>query len=337
MVGMSHETTDKILRLAEKLSDKPALLNLLETGACGWSKLEKIAYIATPETDKEWAETIKTINTRALEAYIKELRRMENCGKNQEFCQNQTALLSNDNSKINRLEFTHVGEREDNPPLSQAAVLDASLMDESTSANANIQPSPWNRLSFPVSPEIEFKLKLFKQDLEKERRETLGWDEVMKELLKLAALGENQMKNKTQSALKMPKMQARKIIQICPSCVKKQENIKAEYGFTTRYTPIPVRQIVDERAGKKCEFPYCNNPSEIYHHTRRFALEQNHDPDFIKSLCKKHERLIHSGLVENEEMPPEKWTINTISAPTFLNSQKSKMDKRANAYRTEPP
>ena len=225
-------------------------------------------------------------------------------GKTKNFSQNQTALLSNDNSKINRLEFTHVGEREDNPPLSQAAVLDASLMDESTSANANIQPSPWNRLSFPVSPEIEFKLKLLTGFRERAARNfRLGRSH--ERTLKLAALGENQMKNKTQSALKMPKMQAQKLSKFVQVASKNKKILKLNMTLLRAIPPFPLGKLLMNALAKKCEFPYCNNPSEIYHHTRRFALEQNHDPDFIKSLCKKHERLVHSGFIINEEMPPE--------------------------------
>ena len=58
LAGMSHESVDKILRLSQRLHDKPVLLKQLESGAQGWSKIEKVSFIATPKTEQFWAKKV---------------------------------------------------------------------------------------------------------------------------------------------------------------------------------------------------------------------------------------------------------------------------------------
>src|SRR3989338_11305998 len=74
LAGMSKESVDKILRLSKKLEDKPFLLEQLETGAQSWSKLEKVAYIATSQTDGAWAERIENMPQPAVEAFVQNFR-----------------------------------------------------------------------------------------------------------------------------------------------------------------------------------------------------------------------------------------------------------------------
>src|SRR3989338_6035614 len=74
LAGMSKESVDKVLRLSKKLEDKPFLLEQLETGAQSWSKLEKVAYIATSQTDGAWAERIENMPQPAVEAFVQNFR-----------------------------------------------------------------------------------------------------------------------------------------------------------------------------------------------------------------------------------------------------------------------
>ena len=71
---MSKESVDKVLRLFKRLEDKPYLLEQLETGSQSWSKLEKVAYIATSETDGDWAERMETLSQPAVEAFVQNYR-----------------------------------------------------------------------------------------------------------------------------------------------------------------------------------------------------------------------------------------------------------------------
>lgn len=74
LAGMSSYAVDKILNVHSKLQNKPALLKQLESGEQGWSKIEKVAYIATPETDKEWARKVESLPQRALEICVRDYR-----------------------------------------------------------------------------------------------------------------------------------------------------------------------------------------------------------------------------------------------------------------------
>ncbi len=78
LAGMNQASVDRILRLSKKVEDKPALREQLETGAQGWSKIEKVACIATPETDKKWAGKVETLSAKALGFYVGEVKRREN-------------------------------------------------------------------------------------------------------------------------------------------------------------------------------------------------------------------------------------------------------------------
>lgn len=78
LAGMSKEAVDKVLRISEKLVDKPLLLDQLISGSQGWTKLERVAYIASPETDEFWAEKVEKMPSSSLGAYVQELKRISN-------------------------------------------------------------------------------------------------------------------------------------------------------------------------------------------------------------------------------------------------------------------
>src|SRR3989338_1390731 len=74
LAGMSKESVNKVLQISRKLQDKPRLLEQLETGAQSWSKLEKVAYVATVQTDGEWAERLETMPQASVEAFVQNSR-----------------------------------------------------------------------------------------------------------------------------------------------------------------------------------------------------------------------------------------------------------------------
>lgn len=75
LAGMSKEAVDKVLCISRRLEDKPILREQLISGDQGWTKLERVAYIATPETDGFWAEKVESMPQAGLEAYVHEFRR----------------------------------------------------------------------------------------------------------------------------------------------------------------------------------------------------------------------------------------------------------------------
>ncbi len=80
----------------------------------------------------------------------------------------------------------------------------------------------------------------------------------------------------------------------------------------SRHIPTKIKKHVIKRSRRTCEYPGCCKPYEILHHTRRFALYKEHDPDKIFALCKGHERLFHQGLVEDEHKAPGFWRIREV-------------------------
>ncbi|MBN1494952.1 HNH endonuclease [Candidatus Peregrinibacteria bacterium] len=62
-----------------------------------------------------------------------------------------------------------------------------------------------------------------------------------------------------------------------------------------RYIPIEVRRVVIKEFGNKCSIPGCNRPAENLHHEKGFAIDQCHDPRYLKPLCRGHHELAHAG------------------------------------------
>ena len=71
---MSHTSVDKILRMTKKLDDKPLLKEEFTSGKIHWSKIEKVAYVATPETEEEWVKKVRLLPRPALEVAVREAR-----------------------------------------------------------------------------------------------------------------------------------------------------------------------------------------------------------------------------------------------------------------------
>ncbi len=158
---MSRQCVDTIFRIAKKIENKPALKEQLESGSQGWSKIERVAYIATPETDKQWAEKVKVLPKKALDVYVKEYRKGN--------------VINNTEKTVDRRDFTK------------------NQSEELFTAGRNSEPEnkPLSRektktISFKVTPELEFKFRLFKHQLEKHRKETTSFSEVLEALLEKA-------------------------------------------------------------------------------------------------------------------------------------------------------
>ncbi len=250
LAGMSHEKVDKILRIASRLEDKPELKNLLESGEVGWSKIEKVTWVATPESDKKWAESVKELDSRSLDILVQN----------------------------NRGKLADVGKVE---PVKEA----------------------FEYLSFPVSKETRFMLLEAQQKLS--GKEKLSLNETLYKILKGAQV-----------------VYRVRAMELCPDCVEKRAREKEE---VSRHIPQEVQDVVRARQKNRCIYTGCNKPGEIFHHTRRFALIQSHDPAYIVWVCKTHERLAHSGLIENEG-----WKIKN---EPDKNSAEYNIDRKVMAHR----
>lgn len=73
LAGLSYNVVNEALRVHEKIKDKPELQKQLISQ--GLNKIRVVANIATPETDKEWAEKVSTMTKSALEIHVRDIRK----------------------------------------------------------------------------------------------------------------------------------------------------------------------------------------------------------------------------------------------------------------------
>jgi len=314
LAGMTNDTVDDIMNVNKKLEDKPELQNLISKQ--GWSKVKVVATIATPETQKFWAEKVEIMSKETLKTFVKELRKEGN-----EITANgQTGLFAN-NKELSIPEISGPGP------------------------STPVEISQKTAITFKLDGDAETKLKIFKHRLKKKTKEPLDWNQTMKELLKIAEQHEScaRQKNQQKTVAVKPNIEPTPTSikpEIIPDVRERQDQYLIPQDHeaqgqslppsATRYIPARVRHFLEQKYHGKCGFPTCKNPSEIIHHTRRFSLEPNHDPDFIVPLCKPHERLAHHGLIQNEELPPENWQIK--SQPDKI-SPKYEIDQKVQRYR----
>jgi hypothetical protein len=74
LAGMSGSAVDAVLRVHERLKDKPELISLLAEK--GWGKLKIISSIATKETQKFWAEKVEEMSSSTLQKFVQEMGRL---------------------------------------------------------------------------------------------------------------------------------------------------------------------------------------------------------------------------------------------------------------------
>lgn len=76
---------------------------------------------------------------------------------------------------------------------------------------------------------------------------------------------------------------------------KSKEEISENIRSTeSRYIPVKTRELLKQEYGEKCSISICQKPAKTIHHTQRFSLSQNHDPQFLAPLCHDHHVIAHS-------------------------------------------
>ena len=143
--------------------------------------------------------------------------------------------------------------------------------------------------------------------MEKQAKQTLSWNETFKQFF------QEGLNTETVTAI------------VCPECTKeKSQNLQAK-----RHIPKDTKRMIQALHGKTCVFRSCKKAAVTLHHTRRFALNPSHDPEFIVPLCHEHNQYVHSGLIENENIPPKQWKSIAIPNP---NDPKYKIDKKVQEF-----
>ncbi len=269
---MNEATVNKILNLYKRFQDKPALLALLLSGEQGWSKLEVVAFIATPENNQELAEKVANLPRSALVEYVEVTR-----GK-----------IAAGGESANILQIPQVIQGfepdQDMPvpsprPSEESAGNDPMQHFESPPTS---QVSHLPIFSIHLSEKSRKKLNHMKSMMEKRHRKTLTWDEVFKA---------------------WPITPQKTIIQtVCPDCAEKKAS-------QTRPIPQAIQKLIFSTHGYTCAYPGCEEPYHELHHVYPWAKYKKHDPEQIYPLCKTHHALAHAGLIANMEQKPENWNL----------------------------
>ncbi|MBM4119245.1 hypothetical protein FJ251_16220 [bacterium] len=74
MLGFSRNKTFQFIHLAESLEHLPQLQDSLTRGELPWTKAREVVKVATSQTERQWIEEAQQLNSRALEARVKEAR-----------------------------------------------------------------------------------------------------------------------------------------------------------------------------------------------------------------------------------------------------------------------
>lgn len=74
VAGLSEEQTSRVLNIAPRLRDKPALRSLLEEGNVSVNKLARIVSIATVGNEGELAEKVQVLSKSALETFVRDYK-----------------------------------------------------------------------------------------------------------------------------------------------------------------------------------------------------------------------------------------------------------------------
>lgn len=264
----------------------------------GWSKMKVIASIATPENEKSLEEKVREMSKATLETFVNELKK-----QNHEFVKNRPGAAGQSGQQLEQSGLM--------PDLEQPATQ-------------HIVPPPRISVRMPLKPQTELRLRQLQKKLSREQKAPVDFNTVMETLLDTY--------EKSPPAATSAKLHAATSSPEPAPMTRLSSEIAAQTlpEISSRYIPAKVRNIINAEHGGRCAYPGCQKLPEIYHHTRRFALFPNHDPDFLASLCKNHERLAHHGLIENEEQPPEQWQVKTEADKT---SPKYWIDRRVNDWR----
>lgn len=195
MVGMNRRTVDKILRLQRVLLDKPVLRLLI--GEVGWTKVSVVAGIATAETDGFWADKVKLLPKGALEVYVRGLKEQEKQKIDNIGGVNVDERVSVKSDKNSIVIGKSVGDGEGFKDeliegnivfTNQSSQQILSFSEKKSPGGTFSQDSvaeTWQMFSFKLSDSTLFKLRLWKQKIEKEKRQSITFNELFEEFFNI--------------------------------------------------------------------------------------------------------------------------------------------------------
>gem|GEM_PF-415919 len=292
LAGLSREQVNESLRVLGKIEDKPALMEVARDKGV-WA-VRPVSVIATKETEKFWAEKVRSMTVNELATYVRDFGGkvgVQSGGIVPDFGnkiggQNETTSLfgyfGKDANRSGGRDITasqpgkNVGVVVGGsavPRLSGTEMVDGCATMADAGNEAAVQTVA---ITMQLSPETAERFKKLKGDK--------NWDEFIGELVRLK---EEQIEK------------------------EKPEPVATE----SRHIPVEIERYVRARDGNTCAFPGCFRACAEMHHVDGFALEHVHDPDRIFCLCEAHHGLAHRGLIENENLPARFWRVRKDPDP----------------------
>lgn len=296
LAGLSHCVVEKALNLDKHLENKPFLQKAIETQ--GVHKVALVAKLATPETDKAFADKVENMSKSAIQTLSKELR--------------QEAKISAEKIQV-------IGEN-----------LSFNVNNNSEPNIRKCHAAP-QKLTIELDPEMQFLFLKLKEKLGK----NLSNKEALRKILIVC---ENQMSSSkpiNKKAKSTPKKSNHNInsknVQNFPGekmgkqkeiCGNNSEQDRTEKANVqngqnsgnpipqktcTRNIPVHIKREVLAETQGMCSYPGCNNPAQIFHHTNRFSESKNHNS--LITLCKIHHEFAHNGMIRNENTEPKNWQL----------------------------
>ncbi|MEK7672822.1 MAG: hypothetical protein AAB373_02970 [Patescibacteria group bacterium] len=322
---LSRETVEKALRTLKHVEDKPFLKQAI--AKCGIHKVSLVATIATPETDKVFAEHVANMSKPALFEFAKEVRQ---------------GMKERMNAKPEGME--NFGLNLFGPDLGNQP-FDASV-------NHYGQPCRAATSSLKIELDHEMQILFFqlKHRLQKEQKRDFSNKEALKLMLKRLeqkdARAENHQKNpalaKTETSILIQKsipgngnvkgqiVAKQSAKSTIPQEVKNTGNAKNEMvgdrqKEAKRYVPAKQKRKILQKYENHCAYPNCTKPAENIHHRIPFAEAKSHET--IIPLCQIHHEFAHNGVIGRQKQEPEEWQFEA-------NSQKTIIDELYLAYKS---
>jgi len=248
MAGVSYKNTDEVLRIDEKFKEMPKMKGLI--GEIGLSKLKVVACIATKDMDGFWAEKVKKMTKQVLEIYVREVKTKKFPGELHE----ENLEFPRQQEQIDLFDFGKSISQEE----------DVSMTDGMENKKT---------FTIQIEDEVEFELRKFKLQLEKERKEPVDWNTALKEMVKIASGNRIILRKSRQLA--------------------KSKHVFGQEINVSRYIPAEKRDDLEQKYHGHCAYKGCNKPAEQIHHPKRFSENPNHEN--LIPLCKNHHDFVHQN------------------------------------------
>ena len=332
--GLSDYVVDKTLRLQRHLEHKPFLTQAIET--VGVHKVDMIARLATPETDRAWADKVENMSKAGLQELSKEARSKGLADENSQFFEGNLFGRKLSGGNPSRDEQSH-GEQ----------FFGESSFGKSSFGEPGADPSfcqaAEQKLSIELDPEMQYMFLKIKSKVGK----NLSNREVLRQILK--AVGNLNSKFESNKDFRTTISGGKSTPEVLPGDrARSEQSERSAISLSTpqvatpmprsatsppkvsRYIPIQQKRATLSQTNHHCAYPNCSHPPEIFHHVKRFALGKNHDS--IIPLCKIHHEFAHNGVIEEETQLPQNWRFK-ISSLDLEESQTARIDSLYRKFR----